>query len=102
MTVLEALNVDVNNTTLSEKNLILIGLTITDEYSPSNNSEVELAKAYCFKSLATQPDWAEDGQSAKYSREYLVTEANRIFELNDLLDEIVDFIPKISDSTGIW
>lgn len=102
MTVLEALNVDVNNITLSEKNLILIGLDSTSIYSPDNNSEVELAKAYCFKSIVTQPDWTEDGQSAKYSREYLVKEANRIFELNGLDDEIINFIPTISDSTNIW
>lgn len=102
MTVLEALNVEVNNITLSEKYLNLVGAVLTDEYSQANHSQVELAKAYCFKAIATQPDWSEDGLSIKYSREYLVKEANRIFDLNDLEDEKIDSIPKISDSTGIW
>lgn len=102
MTVLEALNVEVNNQTLSEKYLVLVGLDPVTVYSPANNDTVDLAKAYAFKAIATQPDWSEDGLNIKYDRSYLVSEANRLFELNDLLDEIIGGSPKIEDSTGIW
>ena len=102
MTVLEALNVEVNNQVLSEKYLVLIGLDPVTVYSPDNNDEVDLAKAYAFKAIASQPDWAEDGLNIEYDRNFLIQEANRIFELNDLLDEIIGASPTVSDSTGIW
>lgn len=102
MTVLEALNVEVNNQVLSEKNLILVGLDPTTLFSASNNDTVELAKAYCFKSILTQPDYGEDGLTVKYSRSYLRNEANRIFELNGLIDEIIGDNPVVSDASGLW
>ena len=102
MTILEALNVDVNNSKLSEKNLIKVGLDSSLTYEISFDATIELAKAYCFKSIATQPDWNEDGQGANYSRSYLIKEANRIFELNDLDSEIIFGKNTVSDITNLW
>lgn len=102
MTILEALNVEVNNQVLSNKYLVMIGLDPLVEYSSDNNSELDLAKAYCFKSIVTQPDFAEDGLNIKYNRNFLINEANRIFKLNNLPDEIMGGSAKISDMTGIW
>jgi len=103
MTVLEALNIDVGNEALSNKNLILIGLDPVTEFSSDNNSEVELAKAYCFKSIATSPDFSEDGLQITYDRKYLIEEANRIFELNNLPDEVIGSgKPEISNKTRLW
>jgi len=102
MTVLEALNVETNNQVLSEKNLILVGLDPTTIFTVSNNSTVELAKAYCFKAIVTQPDYGEDGLTVKYTRSYLITEANRIFILNGLIDEVIGDNPTVSDKSGLW
>lgn len=102
MTVLEALNVEVNNQVLSNKYLVLVGLDPAILYSATNNETVDLAKAYCFKSIVTQPDFGEDGLNVEYDRNYLINEANRIFGLNNLPDEIIGASPKISDSTGLW
>lgn len=102
MTVLDALNVEVNNQVLSNKYLVLVGLDPVTVYSPDNNEDVDLAKAYAFKAIVTQPDWSEDGLNIKYDRNYLIKEADRIFKLNDLLDEIINASPTVSDSTRLW
>lgn len=103
MTVLEALNAEVNNQTLSSKYLVLVGLEGALEYASNNNSKVELAKAYCFKAIVTQPDFGEDGLSVQYDRKYLIEEANRIFLKNDLQEQVIGGVaPKVSDKTGLW
>ena len=102
MTVLDALDVEVNNQVLSNKNLILVGLDPVTEFSSTNNDTIEIAKAYCFKALASQPDYGEDGLSVKYDRKYLIEESNRIFTLNGLLDELIGGSPSVSNKTGLW
>jgi len=103
MTVLESLNIEVNNQVISEKSLIQVGLDSTSIYSLENSPTVELAKAYAFKSIITQPDYSEDGLAVEYDRKYLVMEANRIFKINGLEDEMIgQSTPVINNKTGLW
>ncbi len=102
MTIIEALNIEVGNTTLAEKYLILRGLVPTDVYTPDNNNDVEIAKAYCFKVLASQPDFSEDGLSIQYSREELIRQANEIFQKNGLDYLMVSTSPTVKNATNLW
>lgn len=102
MIIIDALNTEVKDKALAEKFIIQQGLNPDDVYSASNIKEVELCKAYCFKALLTQPDWSEDGLSVSYNRNYLIAEANRIFELNGLSDLKISTSPKISNGTSLW
>lgn len=102
MTILEALNAEVGNITLSNKFLVLRGLNPTDTFSLDNSSEVEIAKAFCFRAMVNQPDFSEDGLSITFSRADLIREANRIFAANDLTDEIIEVVPKIESKTNLW
>ncbi len=102
MDVFEALNTEVNSAKLSNKYLVLVGLVPTDTFTADNFPQVELAKAYCFRAILTQPDYSEDGLAVNYDRKYLLAEANRIFEQNNLDDLIMGGVPKVNNITGIW
>jgi len=102
MTVLEALNIEVGNSTLASKYLALRGLNAADVYSATNHNEVEIAKAYCFKTLAAQPNISEDGLSIQYSRSELIRQANEIFAKNNLESEMIGTSPTVSNGTNLW
>ena len=102
MTILEAVNVEVNNANLVEKYCIYRSINSSDTYSSVNFVEAEIIKAYCFKALITQPDWSEDGLSVKYNISDLIRLANKIFTDNDLESEIIESGNNVEDKTGSW
>jgi hypothetical protein len=102
MTFLEALNTEVNNQALCNKILVIRGLDPDSEFTSSDANDIEIAKAFCFRALVTQPDFSEDGLSITLNRSSLISEANRIFEANDLTDEMIVILPIIDDKSQVW
>lgn len=102
MTILQALNTEVGNINLASKYIVSQGLNPNETFSEDNADEVKLAKAYCFRAMISQPDFSEDGLSITLNRQQLIAEANRIFTLNGLTDDLIGAKPTISNGTGRW
>ena len=101
MTIIDALNSEVGNITLANKILIQQGLNPDEDFTTENNLSIEIAKAYCFRAMVSQPDFSEDGLSITLNRTQMITEANRIFKANGLESEMILLTPTIK-SHKLW
>ena len=76
---------------------IFIDLQINggEDYTIDNKDNIEIASAYCLKSIATQPEFKEGGLSIKINPVQLLKQANKIFLKHNLTDEVTTYSPKI-------
>jgi len=102
MTIQDVLNLHVNQPDIAAASLSRVAMDGSVTFDNTTDMNVfDVARAYAYKTLAAQPDWSEDGLSAKYNRAYLISEANRIFSAQGMADEVIG-APTIISKTNQW